>query len=123
MTQDIGSDAHKRPPEVKMAIMEERLREARERDRVIISQLDTLLAKVSKVETGMAVGEREFAALKTAQQETTDRLDIIEDESKEALKLAARRDPVSFWTSIGAAGTAIAGILYAFFHGPPPGAP
>jgi hypothetical protein len=47
MTEDIGSDSHRRPsqPEIKMAVMEERLKEARSRDATIMTQLDILIGK------------------------------------------------------------------------------
>ncbi len=120
MTEDIGSDAHKRPQEIEIALLKERAREASKRDTIILAQLDIVISKCSKMEVSLALGEREFEALNAKYNDTTDRLDIIEAE----LKAATKRDPVALWTSIGAAGTAVGGFLYALFHGfPPAGAP
>lgn len=77
MTEDIGSDAAKRPQEVEIAIMKERVREAAKRDATIMVQLDIILSKISKVETGILIGERRFDAIEEKHSETTDSLRMV----------------------------------------------
>jgi hypothetical protein len=86
MNEDIGSDAHKRPsqPEIKMAVMEERLKEARIRDATILTQLDILIGKMSKIETGMAIGDRRMNEIDKHLEST--------DTSLEALKKSVEDD-------------------------------
>lgn len=77
MTEEIGSDAGKRPQEVEIAILKERVREAGKRDATIMVQLDIILSKISKVETGMIIGERRFDAIEDRHRETTDSLNAV----------------------------------------------
>jgi chromosome segregation ATPase len=91
MTEDIGSDSHRRPsqPEIKMAVMEERLKEARSRDATIMTQLDILIGKCSKMETSLAVGDQRFQRLEAKHDDTTEaikaitgRVDAIEQDKR-----------------------------------------
>jgi hypothetical protein len=74
---DIGSDKHKRPSsaDIDIAVLKERYRESARRDETIMSQLDTIIGKLSLVERGMAVGEQRFDRIEenvtSVRQQTT----------------------------------------------------
>ena len=60
MTEEIGSGSQKRPsqPEIKIALLEERLREAAKRDSIIAGQLAMMVSTLSRMETSLALGEQ-----------------------------------------------------------------
>lgn len=108
MTEQIPSDKHRSNPEIKMAVMEERLRHAAKRDETIIYQLDTLLGKVSKVETSLLLGEQRFKSIEEVQGDTstalkgiTGRVDAIEKKQDgNANKVVGGVAVVGFFASI-----------------------
>ncbi len=56
MTEDIGSDASKRPHEVEIALMKQRIRASESRDTKMVETLDEIVDKLSKIETSLALG-------------------------------------------------------------------
>lgn len=83
MTEDIGSGKHKRPSSAeievaeRIAVMRERLAQAKARDETIMAQLDIIVSKVSKVETNMLLGDRRFHDLEKVQGDTTEALKAV----------------------------------------------
>lgn len=79
MTEEIGSDAKKRPHEVEIAILKERARESAKHDTAIMVQLDIIISKISRVETSLIIGERRFEAIEGKHKEATDHLRLLAD--------------------------------------------
>lgn len=79
MTEDIGSDKHRSNPEIKMAILEERMREARERDRVLLASNAEVKEAVNDIKLMLARGEMRMKAIEEDQADTTTRLSKLED--------------------------------------------
>ena len=83
MTEDIGSDKHKRPSSAeievaeRLAIMRERIKQADARDITMSAQLDIIIGKISKVETSLMLGERRFTDLEAVQKDTTESIKVI----------------------------------------------
>lgn len=84
MTEEIGSDAHKRPsqPEIKMAVLEERLKEARSTDREILATLKDIQRELERQGTMLALGNQRFDAIESSQEDTTARLTMIESDKR-----------------------------------------
>ncbi len=113
-----------------LAVMEQRVNEHERRLRdlakvcaSIDQTLDAISGTCHSIDKRLALGDMRMSQIDTHLEATDGRVDTLEDESTEALKLASKRDPVSFWTSMGAAVTTIGGIIYMVMHGgsPPPG--
>lgn len=94
MTEDIGSDKHRRPSSAEIDVIKLKERYAalaadyaetkevlRENQKTQISQLDIIIGKLSKIETGMAVGEQRFERIeeniKTVRNESSKGLDSV----------------------------------------------
>lgn len=97
---DIGSDKYKSSPEIKLAILEERMKEARERDRVLIASNSEVVKAVNEIKLILEAGKHRMNALETIQDETTARLLAVEND---------KRGPVAIILStLSAIGTGIA---------------
>lgn len=88
---DIGSDKHRSSPEIKLAVLEERMKEARERDRVLLESNAKVVNAIGEIKTMLALGEQRMKAIETSQEDTTDRLLAIEND---------KRTAVGFWGTI-----------------------
>ncbi len=88
---DIGSDKYKSSPEIKLAILEERMKEARERDRVLLQSNNEVKEAVTSIKTMLALGEQRMKAIETSQEDTTTRILAIEND---------KRTVVGFWGTI-----------------------
>lgn len=108
MTEEIGSDKHRSSPEIKMAVMEERLREARKNDQTIMAQLDIIIGKISKVETSTLMGERRFMDLESTHRD-------LRDETSESFKAIASRVDALEKAHTGAANKVIGGVAVVAF--------
>lgn len=106
MTEDIGSDAAKRPQEVEIALLKERIRESYKRDAQIMSRLDEIKAEQIRQATMLALGNQRFDAIEESQDETTERLLLIEND---------KRGPVALiFGTISAIGVAAVAIWTGF---------
>lgn len=80
MTEDIGSDRHKHPSSAeidvaeRLAVLRERIRQSAARDVTMSAQMDIIISKLSKIETGMALGEKRFESLEDGHEDTTEAL-------------------------------------------------
>lgn len=86
MTEEIGSDKHKRPSsaDIDIALLKQSHREVRRDYETIISQLDALLGKVSLVERGMALGEQRF-------ERAEERVQALKEDTSRSLTAVAER--------------------------------
>lgn len=82
MTDNIGSDKHRSSPEIKMAILEERMKEARERDRVLLESNAKVLQAVNEINTKLALGEQRMKAIETSQEDSTSRILVLENDKR-----------------------------------------
>jgi hypothetical protein len=84
MTEDIGSDAHRRPPsqEIEVAVIKERLREAGRRDELLLRSNDEVKTAVHEIKLMLVKGEGRMAALETSQDDTTTRILTLENDKK-----------------------------------------
>lgn len=77
MTEDIGSDKHKRPSSAeidaaeKMAVMRERLSQAKARDEEILKTLKDIQKEQSEQGKMLALGNVRFKSIEDKQDETT----------------------------------------------------
>ena len=102
MTEDIGSDAAKRPQEIEIALLKERMREASKRDAQIMARLDDIKAEQIRQATMLALGNQRFDAIEESQEDTTARLLLIEND---------KRGPVALiFGTISAIGVAIVAV-------------
>lgn len=100
MTEEVGSDKHRSNPEIKMAILEERMKEARERDRVLLASNAEVKEAVNEIKTMLALGEQRMKAIETSQEDTTTRILVLEND---------KRGPVAIiLATVSAIGTGIA---------------
>ncbi len=83
MTEDIGSDRHKRPSNAeidvteKLAIMRERMANAKQLNEKIVTQLDIVISKISHVETSLMLGQERFRAIEGRATDTSRDLESI----------------------------------------------
>lgn len=106
MTEDIGSDAAKRPQEVEIALLKERIREAGKRDAEIIRALNEIRNEQTRQATMLALGNQRFDAIEGKQSDTTERLILIEND---------KRGPVALiFGTISAIGTSAVAIWMGF---------
>lgn len=82
---DISSDKHRSNPEIKLAVLEERMKEARERDRMLLQSNAEVKEAVNSIKTMLALGEQRIKSIEdkhddtsTALQVVVGRVDIIE---------------------------------------------
>ena len=88
MTEEIGSDKHKRPSSAdieaaeKMAVMRERLANAKARDEEIMRTLSAIQKEQAQTNILLALGNQRFDAIeqshKSFKEDTTTRLEAIE---------------------------------------------
>jgi hypothetical protein len=108
MTEDIGSDKHKRPSSAeidtaeKMAVMRERIARAKERDEEILRTLRDIQDEQARQGTMLALGNQRFDAIEATQEDTSTRIIALESD---------KRGPVAIIlgtvSGIGTAATAI----------------
>jgi len=85
---DIGSDKHKRPSSAeidtaeRLAVMRERISQAKARDEEIMQTLKEIQAAQAQTNTLMALGNQRFDAIEEAQEDTTARLLIVENDKR-----------------------------------------
>ena len=102
MTEDIGSDAAKRPHEVEIALLKERIRESYKRDAQILSTLGEIKNEQIRQATMLALGNQRFDAIEESQEDTTARLLLIEND---------KRGPVALiFGTISAIGVAVVAV-------------
>ncbi len=83
MTEDIGSDAHRRPSSAeidvteKLAIMRERMANAKQLNEKIVTQLDIVISKISHVETSLLLGQERFRNIEGKANDTSKDLESI----------------------------------------------
>lgn len=82
MTEEIGSDKHRSSPEIKMAVLEERMREARERDRVLLASNAEVKEAVNEIKLMLAKGEMRMHAMETSQEDSTSRILNLENDKR-----------------------------------------
>lgn len=110
MTEEIEDDKHKSDPAIKMAVMEVYLKESRKQSNAIMSQLDIIVGKVSKVETSLMLGDRRFDDLEAVQKETTQELEAV---GKRVDGMEKKQDGIANKV-IG--GAAVVGFLASAWH-------
>lgn len=103
---DIGSDAARRPQEVEIALLKERIREASKRDGEILRALEEIRLEQTRQATMLALGNQRFDAIEGRQDETTERLVLVEND---------KRGPVALiFGTISAIGTSAVAIWMGF---------
>lgn len=112
MTQDIGSGNHKRPSSAdietaeKMAVMRERLANAKARDEEIMRTLSAIQKEQAQTNILLALGNQRFDAIeashKSFKEDTTTRLDAIESSANKRIEAleADKRGPVAIVLSV-----------------------
>ena len=132
MTEETGSDRHRNPSSAEIDIA--KLRERHIALKEDVGGLKEVLADVKELLIGHINNSdnRHAQLLATFNQhnleDSTVHTKVLQiDKHLEAtdarLEAMNKRDPVSFWTSIGAAATTIGTILYVIFNGKPPSTP
>lgn len=99
MTEDIGSDKHKRPSSAeievaeRMAVMRERIRQSDARDLAMNGKMDIIIGKLSQIETNLALGNQRFDKIednaKALKEDTTTRLSAIEADRRSTAGIIA----------------------------------
>lgn len=89
MTEDIGSDKHRSNPEIKMAVLEERMKEARERDRALLASNAEVKDAVNDIKLMLAKGEMRMKAIETSQEDTTTRILVLENDKRSTAGIVA----------------------------------
>lgn len=83
MTEDIGSDKHKRPSqEIEVAIIKERLREAAKRDEALLSSNAEIVKSINEMKLILNEGKHRMNALETLQDETSTRITVLEQDKR-----------------------------------------
>lgn len=113
MTEEIGSDKHKRPSsaEIEVAVIKERLREAGKRDEILLRSNDEVKTAVNEIKLLLEAGKHRMNALETIQDETTTRLLTLENDKRSTAGIIAG--------TISALGTIATAIWVALKGGPP----
>lgn len=84
MTEEIGSDKHKRPStaEIDMAVYKDRLKRMDADQQRMEEKMDAALKVLSQIETNLALGNQRFDKIendaKSLKEDTTARLEAIE---------------------------------------------
>lgn len=128
MTEDIDPTprhGHSRDPSsASIDVIEHRINEHERRLRELArtcASIDKTLAAINdtchSIDKRLSLGDARMNQIDTHLTATDTRLEEMEDDSTAALKEGARRDPVTFWTSIGASATAVGAILTTIFGG------
>jgi len=108
MTEDIGSDKHKRPSSAeidtaeKMAVMRERIAQAKARDEEIMRTLKEIQLSQAQTNTLMALGNQRFDAIEAAQNESSTRITVLENDKRSTAGIITGATSV-----LGTAATAI----------------
>lgn len=132
MTEEIGSDRHRNPSSAAMDIV--KLKERYLQLKEDAADTKSVMADIKELLIGyiQTSDSRHAQLLATFNQHNledavahTKMLQIDEhltatDARLEEYKSESKRDPVSFWTSITAAVTAVGGLVYFLFNGKPP---
>lgn len=85
---EIGSDKHKRPSSAeidaaeKMAVMRERISQAKARDLEILSTLEEIRAEQQRQGTMLALGNQRFDAIEAEQEDTSTRITALENDKR-----------------------------------------
>jgi hypothetical protein len=132
MTEDIGSGSHREPSSATLDIAK-----MKERHIALKSDVGDLRDTVGDIKA-LLIGHIQNSDTRHAQLLATFNQHNLEDavvhqkvlqidkhlENTDArLEATNKRDPVTFWTSMGAAATTIGTILYVIFNGKPPSTP
>ena len=125
MTEEIGSDRHRNPSSAEIDIVK-----LRERHSALKDNVDDMSATMMDIKSLLLThinssGERHSQLLATFNQHNLEDTIVHQRvigmrEEMDALKEESKRDPVTFWTSIAAAGTAVGAVLTAIFGGGKP---
>ena len=109
MTEDTGSDAAKRPHEVEIALLKERIRTSERRDSAMAATLSTIADKLSKIETSLALGGQRMDQIDTHLESTDKNLAAVVTEvaAINSDKRAATGLVASVISFIGTAATAV----------------
>lgn len=134
MTEEIGSDRHRNPSSAEIDIV--KLRERHIALKEDVGGLKEVLADVKSLLIGHINNSdnRHAQLLATFNQHNLEdatvhqkvlQIDAHLEATDSRIEEYNKRDPVTLWTSITAAITAVGGIIYMVLHGgnPPPGAP
>lgn len=116
MTEDIGSDKHRRPSnaEIDARIM----RFLEKWDEKFTSQGDIIIEKLSKIQVEMARGEEKFRRLEKFEEDTTTTLEKINADVNDLKTDTRARNGII--ASCSAIIVAIGAVLVAFFNGGKP---
>ncbi len=134
MTEDIGSDRHRNPSSAMLDIAKMKERHAALKEdvgdmkAVIMDIKGLLLAHITNASTNHAQLLATFNQHNledTVVHQTVLRIDEHLKNTDANVAELTKRDPLTFWTSLSAAATAVGGIIYMVLHGgnPPPGTP
>lgn len=88
MTQEIGSDKHRRPStaEIDMAVYKDRLKRMDADQERLENKMDAALKVLSQIETNLALGNQRFDKIesdaKSLKEDTTSRLEAIESDRR-----------------------------------------
>jgi len=82
-------DKRKSSPEIKLAVLEERMKEARERDRILLDSNAKVVEAIGDMKVLLEAGKHRMNALETIQDETTTRLLVLEKDKRSAAGLIA----------------------------------
>lgn len=108
MTEEIGSDKHKRPSSAeidtaeKMAVMRERIARAKERDEEIMRTLKEIQAAQAQTNTLMALGNQRFDLIEEAQEDTSTRIMALENDKRSPVAIV-----IGVLSGLGTTATAI----------------
>lgn len=135
MTEDIGSGSHREPSSASLDIA--KLKERHIALKADVGDLKEVMADVK----GLLIGHIQSSDSRHAQLLATFNQHNLEDAvvhqkvlqidthltaTDSRIEALGQRDPVTFWTSISAAATALGGVIgviYLVFTGKPPSAP
>ena len=131
MTEDIGSDRHRNPSsaEIDIAKLKERylqLKEDAADDRTVMAEVKFLLVghiqnsdhRHAQLLATFNQHNLEDAVAHTKMHQIDMHLSATDERLEEHIA-SSKRDPVTFWTSIAAAGTAVGAILAAIYGNKP----
>lgn len=132
MTEEIGSDRHRNPSSAALDIA--RMKERHIALKEDVGGLKEVLADVKDLLIGHINNSdnRHAQLLATFNQHNLEdstvhqkvlQIDTHLEATDARVEAMTKRDPVTFWTSISAAITAVGGLIYVLFNGKPPGTP
>jgi hypothetical protein len=132
MTEEIGSGHHREPSSATLDIAKMKERHAALKDNV--ADMGETMADIKALLIGHIQNSdnRHAQLLATFNQHNLEdavvhvkvlQIDAHLTATDTRVEALSKRDPVTFWTSVSAAVTAIGGLLYVIFNGKPPGTP